>query len=112
MTLEECVEVDVGTGCYNTPESNKVSSAIKKTIVGAFTKPTYTVEFTKGHFDCIGFVRNNESNRIAYFSVSDYRYFPNTALVRTATSFKDYTGGPNNNCTLINLVQNIERILG
>ena len=60
--------------------------------------------FSRGHFECSGFVKRGITQKFAYFSISDVRHFPdawfNNILVRTAKNEKDYTGGSNNYCTL------------
>jgi len=51
------------------------------------------------HFDISGFFELN-NNEIFYFSISDLRWSKDSMLIRTATDFKDYTGGSNNSITL------------
>ena len=55
--------------------------------------------FSTGHFYCSGFLRNINTGKFAYFSISDVRHFPdswiNNVLLRTAEHEKDYTGGRN-----------------
>lgn len=41
----------------------------------------------------------SKTGQIYYFSISDMRHFPeNQLLYRTATSYKDYSGGGNQYC--------------
>ena len=55
---------------------------------------------SKGHFYLYGFFKL-EDNRIFYFSIMDVRHFDKgTLLLRTAESFVDFHGGPNNYLTL------------
>lgn len=74
----------------------------------------YDLYFSKGHFYCSGFFRNKKTEKFVYFSMSDVRYFKdawfNNLLVRTAKDEKDFTGGSNNNCCLIDLKKSIEKL--
>ena len=62
---------------------------------------------SRGHFYVSGFVRNNTTEKMAYFSISDVRYFPEqwhrNILIRSAQHEKDYTGGDNQSATLENI---------
>ena len=57
------------------------------------------VGILRGHFELSGFVKNKNTGKYAYFSMSDVRYFNNEwyehILVREAKHDKDYTGGSN-----------------
>ena len=69
------------------------------------------VSYTKGHFFVSGFILNKQSNKLAYFSISDLRdYNWNRILYRTAEHIKDFTGGSNNYCYLENMAWNIVKI--
>lgn len=69
--------------------------------------------FSRGHYDCSAFVERD--GKFAYVSISDVRFFSNdwidNILIRTAKGTKDYTGGSNSWTTLLNLSDNIDRIL-
>lgn len=69
------------------------------------TQDLFSLEgWNRGHFYISGFLRNNRTGKYVYFSISDVRHFPdgwhNNVLVRTAKDIKDFTGGPNNYCSL------------
>jgi hypothetical protein len=55
------------------------------------------------HFSASGFIRNKDTNKLVYWSISDIRYFQDTwynnILIRTAEHDKDWTGGGNNYAT-------------
>lgn len=55
--------------------------------------------WSRGHFEVSGFIKNKATGKYAYFSTSDCRFFPNEwfekVLIRTAEHAKDYTGGRN-----------------
>ena len=58
------------------------------------------------HFDISGFFKLND-DRIYYFSIGDLRS-NKIFLIRTATDFKDYTGGSNNFLSLDdNFIKNL-----
>jgi len=59
------------------------------------------ITFNYGHFYISGFF-SLEDGRIFYFSIPDVRSpsDQNRMLIRTAKSFKDYTGGSNNFITI------------
>ena len=54
------------------------------------------------HFDMSGFFML-PGKQIMYFSISDLRWFKDNMLVRTASSYKDYTGGVNKYTPLRNV---------
>jgi len=58
------------------------------------------VNWSRGHFEGSGFLRNLKTGKLVYFSILDVRSWPdawyNDILIRTAENEKDYTGGSNN----------------
>ena len=56
------------------------------------------LQISKGHFDIYGFFTYKQ--QIYYFSISDVRWFKEHLMIRTATDYKDYTGGTNNEIPL------------
>lgn len=75
----------------------------------------YKIEkWLKGHFEVSGFIRNTETDKLAYFSISDVRFFQdrwlNNVLVRTAQDTKDYKGGTNQYTELENIRDLVRRI--
>lgn len=67
--------------------------------------------FKANWFITSGFVLNEKSGKMAYWSISDVRYFKdewyNHVLYRTAENEKDYTGGSNHFCELPDLMESI-----
>jgi hypothetical protein len=61
----------------------------------------------RGHFYFSGFAQNKQTQKWAWFSSSDIRYFQdewfNNLLVRTAKDNRDYTGGTNCSTCLPNI---------
>lgn len=87
-----------GSGSYNSPEFNRFfldfRRALKKELE-SFSDYTNSIH-SKGHFYISGFFSINMKHY--YYSISDVRHGlgqPNQVLVRTATSYHDYTGGHN-----------------
>ena len=70
-------------------------------------------EFGNNWFIFSGFLRNTETDKLVYFSISDVRYWQDAwyshILVRTAKHLKDWTGGSNNYTSLPELVENLNR---
>ena len=69
--------------------------------------------FHGGYCESSGFVEKD--GKLVYISISDLRYWKNWAedvLIRTATSAKDYHGGPNHRATIKNLKTEVYRLLG
>lgn len=58
------------------------------------------IEISNNYYYFSGFATKNE--KIIYFSSGDVRLNKNNLLIRTATSYKDFTGGCNNFCTFEN----------
>jgi len=73
-----------------------------------------TISFMVGHFYISGFFKNETTQKYAYFSISDVRFFQdswvNDVLIRTAKDDKDYSGGKNQSVYLVNLVKRAKEI--
>jgi hypothetical protein len=102
------------TGVTNGPQSNLQSRRILGAIKKAF--PNCQIIFNKGHYYCSCFVRFPfpfPEGKWVYMMTSDYRYFPESFIVRTAKDEKDYTGGVNNNYTgFENIISAIKKLGG
>jgi len=102
--MKNWLNVTFASSCYKTDQF-KAFSRNFRSYVKKLTKDNFEIiNFSVGHFDVSGFLKNKENNKLVYFSVSDVRFFPNEwynhVLVRTAKHDKDYIGGSNNYCTL------------
>ena len=68
----------------------------------------------KNHYECACIIKNLKTNKFAYFSISDVRFFPNEwyyeILYRDCKNEKDWTGGNNRYCNLKDLIDNLEKI--
>lgn len=90
-----------GSGTTNSEEFNTFFESFKRSFKRELKKIDATkIEFSKGHFYLSGFFTVQE--QVIYFSISDVRGYMTTnwrgipeMLVRTATDYKDYTGGAN-----------------
>ena len=96
-----------------TDEFSSFSRDFKKYLKGV-AGTDFELYFSRGHFECYGFLKNKKTDKFAYFSISDVRYFKDSwwdnVLVRTAKNEKDYTGGSNNSCRLTDLRENIKKL--
>jgi len=83
------------TSCETTDQWAKFARMFKHDFK-KFLKPyTKAVDIYRGHFFMSGFFELN-NGKIYYFSISDVRFSPRSPmLIRTAKSFKDFTGGSN-----------------
>ena len=82
-----------------TPEYLNAHKQFKKEFIKLLKPYTKNILIHKpNHFDISGFFELN-NNEIYYFSIGDLRW-NKIFLLRTATDFKDYTGGRNNFITL------------
>lgn len=70
--------------------------------------------FKPNHFTVTGFIKNTQTNKVCYVSLSDVRYnfnATNHILYRTAKDFRDYTGGHNQYASLENLASAIAKVV-
>ena len=67
------------------------------------------IKFNRGHFEVSGFFKL-PSGKIWYFSLGDVRYAKGSFFVRTAESFKDYTGGSNQEISTDNPARFVRRL--
>ena len=93
------------SSCYKTPEFMAFARMFRSHIQKQAKENGLEVtNFSSGHFYCSGFFRNINTGKVAYFSISDVRHFPdswiNNVLLRTAEHEKDYTGGRNQSANI------------
>ena len=97
-----------------TPEFAKFAREYKQAIKKMMGADYEILNWSRGHFYVSGFVKNKKSGKLAYFSISDVRFFPEAwfknMLVRTAKYDKDYTGGPNCYSSFDNLLKAFDRL--
>jgi len=102
------------TSCGTTPQwasfYRKSVNWFKKNLADAVDN----IQMSRGHFYFSGFFTSKKTGQIYYFSISDVRYF-NTVprmMIRTAESYKDYTGGRNRWVVIDeNFAENIKRAI-
>jgi len=100
------------SSCGRTPQYLEFYKVFKKEF-GNVLKPYISkIEFSKpNHFDVTGFFELNDK-RVYYFSIGDLRWDKGSILIRTATSFKDYTGGRDEDVELDeDFVDNLMRVI-
>ena len=69
------------------------------------------IKMSRGHFEFSGFF-TAKTGQMFYFSLSDVRFFRmGKLLIRTASSYKDYSGGQNQYVSVNgDMFENIKRI--
>lgn len=107
--IEKWLGHEFESSCYTTDEFLEFSKDFMKFLRRETKKSDLEIsDFSLGHFEVSGFLKNNKTDKMAYFSVSDVRFFKdewfNNVLVRTAKNNKDFTGGFNNYINLFGLV--------
>jgi cysteinyl-tRNA synthetase len=97
-----------------TPEFATFAKDFKKAITDSIKDNFELVNWSRGHFEVFGFLKNKTTEKMVYFSISDVRYWQNEwydhILIRTAEHDKDYTGGSNCYTTFKGLREATERL--
>jgi len=92
----DLTQTEFESSCYKTPEYLAWHRLFKREFSTFLTlRGCYEVDCGRpNHFDMSGFF-TAPGGKIWYFSISDLRGSKDSMLVRTAQSYKDYTGGHN-----------------
>ena len=92
----DLTQTEFESSCSKTPEYLAWHRLFKREFSKFLTlRGFYNVEIGRpNHFDMSGFF-TAAGGKIWYFSISDLRGSKDSMLVRTAQSYKDYTGGHN-----------------
>jgi len=78
-----------------TPEFKRFATTFKRELTQELKSIGATnIKFSVGHFYISGFF-TSKTGQVYYFSLSDVRGYPTQLMYRTASSYKDYTGGMN-----------------
>ena len=97
-----------------TPEFATFARAFKKHIISNAANEFELVNWSRGHFDVSGFLKNKANGKLVYFSTCDVRQFPdawyNDVLIRTAQHDRDYTGGSNCYASLNRIIETARRL--
>ena len=96
--IKKWLKYEFESSCGLTPEFQSfygnIRSHLKKELGNDFD-----FSIRRGHFEFYGFAKNKQTEKWAYFSASDVRYFKDAwhdnLLIRTALNDRDYTGGSN-----------------
>lgn len=82
-----------------TEQFRQFAQAFRRELKQMLPKHLSIAAFSVGHFYVSGFILNEKTGKLAYFSISDVRFWPGEwytkVLVRTAKSTTDFTGGSN-----------------
>lgn len=85
-----------GSGTRTTPEFDSFYRKTVNDFKKHFSDVADNIQLSKGHFYFSGFLTRKRDGQVIYFSISDVRFFPGERmLIRTAKSYRDYTGGRN-----------------
>lgn len=97
--LDLWLNVEFESSCYKTEQFKAFSRLFRSELKKQLPQGYNLTGYTNGHFYISGFVYNESTERYAYFSIADVRFFRNEwyhhLLVRAARSDHDFTGGPN-----------------
>lgn len=93
MFIEEYYK-EFESSSVTTPEWAKFFLTSKKYFTKTLKPIATGLMMSRGHFSFSGFF-TALSGQIYYFSIADVRHFKDPLLIRTATSYEDYTGGYN-----------------
>jgi len=111
--IEEWVDYEFETSLGLTEEFNSFYHDIRKFLKKEL-KEEFELTVKRGHFEFLGFVKNRKTNKWAYFSCSDVRFFKNewfkNLLVRTAKGERDFTGGRNTFSEFLNIRENLLKL--
>ena len=117
MKTTKYINYEFESSSIKTPEFKQFArdfkSDLQKLLGG--NKDYKIVAYNVGHFYVSGFIKNEQTEKLAYFSISDVRFFSNAwfndILIRTAKDIKDYTGGSNHSTKLVDIYDNLNYLL-
>jgi len=100
MKTDKYVDIPFESSAVKTDQFKAFARDFRSDLVNMLKFSVWElVQINYGHFFISGFLHNEETDQIVYFSMSDVRFFPNkwneSLLIRTAKSTNDYTGGVN-----------------
>ncbi len=114
MLIEKWIGYEFESSSGLTQEFVNFVKDFKKAVISQLPEGYKLVSFSRGHFYVSGFIQNS-AGKYVYFSIRDVRFFKNAwctnILIRTAKNDKDFTGGANCFCDLINFGANIAYLL-
>ena len=110
MTLPDFVAKWRGHEFQSSTGLTEEFAAFAKEFKKAITQEmmdAFVVTFHGGHFEVSGFLQNKTTDRCVYWHISDVRFFSDEwvdhMLIRTTRDDHDYTGGPNQYASLVDL---------
>lgn len=112
--MKKYLNVDFESSSGLTPQFASFARSFKSYCKKIAGNDYELISFNRGHFYCSGFFKNKATNKYAYFSTSDVRFFKNEwynrLLVRTAKHDKDFSGGANHTYMLDQLAEAISQL--
>lgn len=102
--MEKWLGFQFSTGVYPGEDYKKFQSAAKRSLKKIANAHGFDLHaFNGNHYEFSAVLKQQESGRFIYVSISDVRFWPdqwyNHVLIRTMSHDKDWTGGPNNYCS-------------
>lgn len=112
--MQEWIDYSFESSSGLTEEFAQFARDFKKELTKMVNLEWELVNWSRGHFEVSGFLKNRSTEKYIYFSTSDVRHFQNewyeNILIRTAKHDKDYTGGRNCFTTWENLPEDIKSL--
>jgi hypothetical protein len=107
------VEFESSSGL--TPQFAQFYLDFKRSVVELAKPSNLRLEsISRGHFYISGFLKNEVTGKFVYFSCSDVRFLRNEwetqLLIRQAQDDKDYSGGTNYFCSLLELINEAAKL--
>ena len=94
--IEQAIKEYRGGSIFPDPSKWKSNRKILAAFKAELVKNDFTdISLKKGHLYLSGFATKKSDGKIIYFSYSVDSSMGDVVLVRTAESYKDYTGGNN-----------------
>lgn len=96
---------------YLTDEFKSFVKDLKKYILSKLPPGSELVNWSRGHFDASGFIK--QGDKYVYFSVGDVRMrrWYDEVLIRVAAHDRDYVGGSNHYVSLDNFHEGVLSLL-
>ena len=105
---KQLLSIEFESSTTKTPQYLEFYKTFKREFTNMLKPYINNIKIHKpNHFDVSGFFERKD-NQIFYFSLGDLRWNKKELLIRTATDFKDYTGGRNNFIPMNNIEEEIK----
>ena len=95
---------------YLTDEFKSFVKDLKKYILSKLPPGSELVNWSRGHFDASGFIK--QGDKYVFFTVGDVRFrnWFDEVLIRVAAHDRDYVGGSNHYVSLDNFHEGVQKL--